>query len=87
MLTPTKAVLAFSDGVEHELSVESGQSVLDAALAAEAPVLFQCGTGSCGSCLAHLDEGEALAGGVDSWLSVLIFNSIFLGGSLLGQLP
>ena len=32
-------------------------------------------------------SGEALAGGVDSWLSVLIFNSIFLGGSLLGQLP
>lgn len=59
MLTPTKATLAFSDGVEHELTVEAGQSVLDAALAAEAPVLFQCGTGSCGSCLAHLEEGEA----------------------------
>ena len=59
MLTPTKATIAFSDGVEHELTVEPGQSVLDAALAAEAPVLFQCGTGSCGSCLAHLDEGEA----------------------------
>lgn len=59
MLTPTKAVIAFSDGVEHELTVEPGQSVLDAALAAETPVLFQCGTGSCGSCLAHLDEGEA----------------------------
>ncbi|MDP3908526.1 2Fe-2S iron-sulfur cluster binding domain-containing protein [Novosphingobium sp.] len=59
MLTPTKTTIAFSDGIEHELTVEPGQSVLDAALAAQAPVLFQCGTGSCGSCLAHLDEGEA----------------------------
>ncbi len=59
MLTPTKTTIAFSDGVECDLTVEAGQSVLDAALAAEAPVLFQCGTGSCGSCLARLEEGEA----------------------------
>lgn len=59
MLTPTKATITFSDGVEHDVPVDPGQSVLDAALAAEAPVLFQCGTGSCGSCLAHLEEGEA----------------------------
>ncbi|MDE2411550.1 MAG: 2Fe-2S iron-sulfur cluster binding domain-containing protein [Sphingomonadales bacterium] len=59
MLTPTKATIAFSDGAEHELAVEPGQSVLDAALAAEAPVLYQCGTGSCGSCLARLETGEA----------------------------
>ena len=59
MLTPTKATIAFSDGVEHELTVEPGQSVLEAALAAETPVLYQCSTGSCGSCLAHLDEGDA----------------------------
>ena len=59
MLTPTRATIAFSDGVEHDLAVNPGQSVLDAALAAEAPVLFQCGTGSCGSCIAHLEAGEA----------------------------
>lgn len=59
MLTPTKTTITFSDGVEHDVPVDPGQSVLDAALAAEAPVLFQCGTGSCGSCLAHLEEGEA----------------------------
>ncbi len=59
MLTPIKATIAFSDGVEHEVPVDPGQSVLDAALAAEAPVLYQCGTGSCGSCLAHLEEGDA----------------------------
>lgn len=59
MSTHTETVLGFSDGVEHRLTVEPGQSVLDAALAADVPVLFQCGTGSCGSCLAKLEEGAA----------------------------
>lgn len=59
MSTRTKATITFSDGVEHELTVEPGQSVLEAALAVETPVLYQCGTGSCGSCLARLEEGEA----------------------------
>ena len=59
MLTTTRSTIAFSDGVEHELSVADGQSILDAALAADAPVLYQCGTGSCGSCLARLEQGDA----------------------------
>ena len=59
MSTPTEAVLIFSDGVERELAVEPGQSVLEAALAAEAPVLYQCSTGSCGTCLARLEAGQA----------------------------
>ena len=59
MLTATKATIAFSDGVEHELSVDDGQSVLDAALAADLPVLFQCGSGSCSSCMATLVAGDA----------------------------
>ena len=59
MSIPTKATIAFSDGVEQELAVEPGQSVIEAAIAAEAPVLFQCSTGSCGSCIAHLDAGDA----------------------------
>lgn len=59
MSTPTETVLIFSDGVERELAVEPGQSVLEAALAAEAPVLYQCSTGSCGTCLARLEAGQA----------------------------
>ena len=59
MLTTTKSTIAFSDGIELELAVEPGQCILDAALAAEAPVLHQCGTGSCGSCLARLEHGDA----------------------------
>lgn len=59
MLTNTEVTLAFSDGVEHRLAVEPGQSVLDAALAAKLPVLHQCTAGSCSTCTAHLDAGEA----------------------------
>lgn len=59
MSTATKVVVAFSDGVEQELAVQPGQSVLDAALAADVPVLYQCRTGSCGSCLARLTDGDA----------------------------
>lgn len=50
--------LKFTDGVEHQISVTDGQSVLDAAIAAEAPVLYQCKSGSCGSCLCHLEDGD-----------------------------
>ncbi|MFO1240607.1 MAG: 2Fe-2S iron-sulfur cluster binding domain-containing protein [Sphingomonadaceae bacterium] len=59
MSTPTKVIVTFDDGVEHELLVSSGQSVLDAALQADVPLLYQCQTGSCASCLARLLEGEA----------------------------
>lgn len=59
MLTTTKVVLGFADGVEQEIAVQAGQSVLDAALEAGAPLLYQCRSGSCSSCLARLVEGEA----------------------------
>lgn len=51
--------LRFADGVEQQLEVDDGQSVLDAALAAGAPVLNQCRSGSCGSCMARLVAGDA----------------------------
>ncbi len=71
MSTHTEATLVFQDGVEHALTVESGQTVLEAALAAEAPILYQCTTGSCGSCLARLESGQAAhrAGSTSSLLS------------------
>lgn len=59
MSTPIEVVVAFDDGVERAFPVEPGQSVLDAAVAADVPVLLQCRAGSCGSCLARLVEGEA----------------------------
>jgi len=51
--------LRFADGVEQRFPVASGQSVLEAALAAGAPVLNQCRSGSCGSCVARLSGGDA----------------------------
>lgn len=62
MLTSTEVSevkLSFSDGVEHELTVEAGQSVLDAGLAAGLPLLYQCQSGSCSSCVARLTSGSA----------------------------
>jgi benzoate/toluate 1,2-dioxygenase reductase subunit len=59
MLTPTKVTIAFSDSVEHELAVQPGQSVLDAGLEAGLPLLYQCRSGNCSSCLATLVEGAA----------------------------
>jgi benzoate/toluate 1,2-dioxygenase reductase subunit len=64
------ATLRFADGVEHVVSVAPGELVLDAALAANIPVLNQCRSGSCTSCTARLVEGEAsMRAGVASSLT------------------
>lgn len=49
----------FSDGICHEIEVEHGQNILEKALEAELPLLYQCRSGSCSSCTAFLSEGEA----------------------------
>ncbi|WP_353226720.1 2Fe-2S iron-sulfur cluster binding domain-containing protein [Novosphingobium sp.] len=53
-----RVTLVFSDGVEHELAVDPGASVLGAGLAAGLPLLHQCRSGSCSTCVASLVEGE-----------------------------
>jgi benzoate/toluate 1,2-dioxygenase reductase subunit len=70
MLTSTEVTIAFSDGVERKLAVEPGQSVLDAAIAADIPLLHQCRSGSCSTCVARLESGRAelLAGACSSLL-------------------
>lgn len=50
---------AFSDGAEHTLSVPTGSSILAAGLEAGLPLLHQCRSGTCSSCLATLVDGEA----------------------------
>lgn len=55
----SKVILTFSDGAEHELLVEPGNSVLGAGLDAGLPMLYQCRSGSCSTCLATLLDGEA----------------------------
>jgi benzoate/toluate 1,2-dioxygenase reductase component len=54
-----QVTLAFSDGIEHALVVAPGSNVLEAGLAAGLPLLHQCRSGSCSTCLATLVEGEA----------------------------
>ncbi|MDH4611658.1 ring-hydroxylating dioxygenase ferredoxin reductase family protein [Pseudomonas sp. BN102] len=49
----------FADGVSRSLSVAGNTSILDAALEAEIPLLYQCRSGSCSSCIAQLSGGEA----------------------------
>lgn len=51
--------LTFDDGVEQTLPVAEGQTILDAAIAADAPVLYQCQSGTCTSCIAKLTDGDA----------------------------
>ncbi|MBM3595818.1 MAG: 2Fe-2S iron-sulfur cluster binding domain-containing protein [Alphaproteobacteria bacterium] len=66
-----QVTVAFSDGAEHELAVAPGRSVLDAGLEAGLPLLYQCRSGSCSSCLATLVEGtaETLPGSASSLLA------------------
>ncbi|RJG13618.1 methane monooxygenase [Pseudomonas cavernicola] len=55
-----QVTLNFADGVSRSFSVAAKNSILDAALAAEVPLLYQCQSGSCSSCIAHLSEGDAV---------------------------
>lgn len=49
----------FADGVERSVQVPQGGVVLDAGLAAELPLLYQCRSGSCSSCVARLVSGPS----------------------------
>jgi benzoate/toluate 1,2-dioxygenase reductase subunit len=53
-----QVTLNFADGVTHMFSVARGANILDAAIAAEMPVLYQCRSGGCSSCICNLAEGE-----------------------------
>lgn len=54
-----EVVFNFSDAVQHTVSVPFGKSVLDAALEQGVPILNQCHSGSCGSCVGRLTTGAA----------------------------
>lgn len=54
-----EVTLRFSDEVTYTLQVASGDSILVAGLREGVPILHQCQSGSCGSCVAHLTKGEA----------------------------
>lgn len=53
------ALLRFSDGVEHEVEVPEGSSVLAAAHDSDISLASQCEIGTCCTCAARLVKGEA----------------------------
>lgn len=55
-----RARLIFQDGEELSVSVEAGQTVLEGALAVDAPLRYDCCTGSCGSCVIQCVEGTTV---------------------------
>lgn len=58
--TKRQVTLNFSDGESRVFSVAPGESILDAAIEQEMPVLFQCRSGSCSSCISTLTDGDAV---------------------------
>lgn len=54
-----QVILRFADGVTHNVVVENARTILDAALESGAPLMHQCHSGSCSSCIATLADGEA----------------------------
>ncbi len=60
MSSVNNVTLRFRDGKMTSVAVQKGESVLDAALAAGIPILHQCRSGSCSSCMAKLVEGQAI---------------------------
>ena len=54
-----RAEFRFADGIEQSIDVPVGGLVLNAAIAADMPMLHQCRSGTCGTCAARLVAGEA----------------------------
>lgn len=79
--TNCEVVLRFQDGVESRITVPGASTVLEAALEQSAPVLYQCRSGSCSSCLAQLTEGEARM--MSGAASVLTASEVAAGARLL----
>jgi NAD(P)H-flavin reductase/ferredoxin len=52
-----RVTLRFEDGVEKEIDVGAGEFVLDAALRQGVPLVYQCRSGSCSTCVGQLVSG------------------------------
>jgi benzoate/toluate 1,2-dioxygenase reductase subunit len=52
-----RARLIFQDGAELTVSVEPGQTLLEGALGVDAPMRYDCCSGSCGSCVVQCVDG------------------------------
>lgn len=73
--------LNFSDGVTKEFQVQPHTSILDAALENDIPLLYQCRSGSCSSCICTLKDGQAST--LEGQSSTLLSSEYNLGNRLL----
>jgi ferredoxin-NADP reductase/ferredoxin len=55
--SPRRVTLRFEDGVEKEVEAGTDEFVLDAALRQEIPLVHQCRSGSCSTCVASVMSG------------------------------
>ena len=55
----TKSLVVRLDGRKHSVAYEPGDTILDAARRAGLRPPFACQSGSCGTCMAYLQEGKA----------------------------
>ncbi|WP_411687121.1 FAD-binding oxidoreductase [Acinetobacter indicus] len=76
-----KVTLNFSDGVTKEFQVQPHTSILDAALENDIPLLYQCRSGSCSSCICTLKDGQAST--LNGKSSTLLSSEYNLGNRLL----
>lgn len=53
-----EVTLRYSDGAERRITVENNQSVLDAADASGVPLVSQCQSGVCGTCVGRCSNGS-----------------------------
>ncbi len=52
-----RVTVRFRDGAEAQIRVPAGWPILDAAIHADLPLVHQCRSGSCGTCVARLTAG------------------------------
>jgi ferredoxin-NADP reductase/ferredoxin len=53
-----RVALRFDDGVEKNIEVRAGEFILDAALRQGVPLVYQCRSGSCSTCVAQMIDGS-----------------------------
>lgn len=59
-MSSRQVTFRFTDGVVYEVECGPEQTLLDAARENDVPVTYQCLSGSCGTCVCKVDEGEVI---------------------------
>jgi benzoate/toluate 1,2-dioxygenase reductase subunit len=79
--TTHQITLNFSDGVTKQFKVLPNKSILEQALEEGMPLLYQCKSGSCSSCICAINEGDTKT--IEGESSTLLPSEYKLGHRLL----